>query len=133
MAARARPCAARTRLLSSLPRKTGRCAPTPHPPIAASLLLSRPPKIYKIYRTSAAHRSYPDPSGNILWSKLCTVQPVFSFLYSSWIFSFCYSLLISSLLFISFLSIFSYPSLLISSYSSRRYYSSSSYSSLLIF
>ncbi len=55
-------------------------------------------------------------------------QPVFSFLYSSWIFSFCYSLLF----FLSFLFP-SYPSFLISSYSSRRYYSSSSYSSFLVF
>jgi hypothetical protein len=36
--------------LSSLPRKTGRCAP-PSPHIAAALLLIRPPKIYKLYRT----------------------------------------------------------------------------------
>ncbi len=47
MASRARPCAARTRLLDSLPRQTGRCAP---PPIAASLLHIQPPKINKIYR-----------------------------------------------------------------------------------
>ncbi|MFN9910455.1 MAG: hypothetical protein ACK56F_30810, partial [bacterium] len=40
--------------LSSLPRKTGRCAPTPLPN-AASLLLIRPLKIYKVYRTWAAH------------------------------------------------------------------------------
>ncbi len=40
--------------LSSLPRKTGGCAPTPLPN-AASLLLIRPQKIYKIYRTWAAH------------------------------------------------------------------------------
>jgi hypothetical protein len=39
--------------LSSLPRKQG-AAHLP-PPNAASLLLIRPPKIYKIYRTWAAH------------------------------------------------------------------------------
>ncbi len=33
---------------SSLQRQTGHCAPPP--PVAASLLLIRPPKIYKIYR-----------------------------------------------------------------------------------
>jgi hypothetical protein len=39
--------------LSSLPPQTGRCAPPPA--YAASLLLIRPLKIYKIYRTWAAH------------------------------------------------------------------------------
>ncbi len=39
--------------LGSLPRQTGRCAPPP--PIAASLLLIQPPKIFTIYRTWAAH------------------------------------------------------------------------------
>jgi hypothetical protein len=37
---------------NSLRRQTGRCAP--HPPIAASLLLIRPPTINKIHRTRAA-------------------------------------------------------------------------------
>ena len=47
MAARARPCAARA-CLFELISQTGRCAPPPS--IAASLLLIRPPNIYKIYK-----------------------------------------------------------------------------------
>jgi hypothetical protein len=39
--------------LASLTRKTGRCAPPPA--LAAPLLLIRPPKIFTIYRTWAAH------------------------------------------------------------------------------
>ncbi len=74
-----------------------RGAARPPLPIAASLLLIQPPKIYKIYPTWAAHvkgfflstgpqrlwnmrapatrsahRRFADPSGNILGSKLCT-------------------------------------------------------------
>ena len=45
---RARPCAARTRLFELI-SQTGRCAPRP-PSTAASLLLIRPPNIYKIYK-----------------------------------------------------------------------------------
>ena len=100
-------------------------------PIAALLLLIRPTKIYKIYRTWAAP---PRPSQLRLSFRQYFVVNIkyrcdrfFSFLDSSWIFSFCYPLLFSSLLFISFLFIFSYPSLLLSSYSSRWYYSSYSY------
>jgi hypothetical protein len=108
LAARARPCAARTRLFELIATQNRALRAHPSPlPIAASLLLSRPPKIYKIYRTWAAHRSFPDPSGNILWSKLCT-GATGSFLYSSLICSFCYSLLFSSLLLFP-----SYPSFLI--------------------
>jgi hypothetical protein len=78
-----------------------------------------------------------DPSSNILGSKLrtgATIRPNFfgfSFFWF-WIFLFLFSAF-SYLLFILFLFISSYSSLLISSYSSCRYYSSSSYSSLLIF
>ena len=73
-----------------------------------------------------AHRSFADPSGNIFGVKLCsnaTIRPNFFVFYSFWIF-FCYSLL-----FLLSFSLYSYSSLLISSYSSRRCYSSSSYSS----
>jgi hypothetical protein len=80
-----------------------------------------------------AHCSFADNSINILGSKLCTgatIRPnilVFLF-YSFWIFSFSYPLI-----FLLSFSISSYPFLLISSYSSHRCYSSSSYSSPLIF
>ncbi len=125
LAARARPSAARTRLLELIAMSNGRCAP--HPPIAASLLLIRPPKINKIYRTRAArvkgfpenkcfssssnlglhrqglfsfhwttqtmkyeapcpaHRSFAEPSGNVLGSKLCTgatIRPNFNRFFS---------------------------------------------------
>ena len=50
---------ARTRLLELIAMPNGRCAP--HPPIAASLLLIRPPKINKIYRTRAARvKGFPE-------------------------------------------------------------------------
>ncbi len=61
-----------------------------------------------------AHSSFVDPSGNIFGVKLCTnatIRPYFfgfSFFYSFWMFSFCYSLL-----FLLFFSISSYSSLLI--------------------
>ena len=76
---------------------------------------------------SPAHRSFAVPSGNIFGVKLC-IFSVFSFFYRFWNISFCYSLLFL-LSFSIFLFFSSYPSLLISSYSSRRCYSSSSYSS----
>jgi hypothetical protein len=119
--------------LSSLPRKTGRCAPTPPPCPSQLRCFSVDPQKY----IKSIELEPPIVASLIRPAIFCgqnyvPVRPVFSFLYSSWIFSFCYSLLFSSLLFISFLSIFSYPSLLISSYSSRMYFSSSSYSSLLI-
>jgi hypothetical protein len=89
--------------------------PCPRPPIAASLIL---PAIFWGQNYVPVRPYAPICFG-------------FSFfIYGSfWIFSFCYSLIFlpSFFLFIS-----SNPSLLISSYSSRRYYSSSSYSSLLI-
>jgi len=80
-----------------------------------------------------AHRSSADPSRNILGSKLCTgatIRPTFSgfLFYIFLIFSFCYSLLFIFFLFISF-----YPSLLISSFSSRRCYMYSSSSYILLF
>ncbi len=135
----ARPCAARTCFFELIAtQKRAQRAPPPLP-IAASLLLIRPPKIYKIYRTWAV----PAPAPLIVASLILPaifcgqnyvpVRPVFFFFIRSWIFSFCNSLLFSSLLFISFLFIFSYPSLLISSYSSRRYYSSSFYSFLFLY
>jgi hypothetical protein len=87
--------------LGSLPCQTGRCAPPP--PIAASLLLIRPPKIFTIYRTWAAyvkgfflstkamkyevpcprpaHRSFADPSGNIFAANLCFFLYFNCFLY----------------------------------------------------
>jgi hypothetical protein len=70
--------------LDSLPRPTGRSAP----PRPSQLRCS--PKINKIYRTLSLeppHRSFADPSGNIVGSKLCTgatLDPnffVFSFYY----------------------------------------------------
>jgi hypothetical protein len=51
--------AARTRLLELIATPNGRCAP--HLPIAASLLLIRPPKINQIYRTRAARvKGFPE-------------------------------------------------------------------------
>jgi hypothetical protein len=59
MAARARPCAVRTRLFELIATPNRCCAP--HPPIAASLLLILPPKINKIYRTWAARvKGFPE-------------------------------------------------------------------------
>jgi hypothetical protein len=91
LAARARPCAAGTRLFGFI--ATPNRALRAPPPIAASLLLIRPPKIFTIYRTWAAyvkgfflstdamkyevpfprppHRSFADPSFNIFGVKLC--------------------------------------------------------------
>ncbi len=51
--------------------QTGRCAP-PSPPVAASLLLIWHLKIHKISAPRPAHRSFADPSGNILGSKVYT-------------------------------------------------------------
>jgi hypothetical protein len=48
LAARARPCAARTRLFELIVNSNGALRATPS--IAASLLLIRPPKIYKIHK-----------------------------------------------------------------------------------
>ncbi len=53
MASRARPCAARTRLFGFIATPNG--ALRAPPPIAASLLLIRPQKIFTIYRTWAAY------------------------------------------------------------------------------
>ena len=69
-------------------------------------------------RAPPANRSFADPSGNILGSKLCTgasIRPNFFLVFlffSFWIFSFYYSLP-----FLLSFSISSYSSLLISSYS----------------
>jgi hypothetical protein len=84
-----------------------------------------------------AHRSFADPSSNILGSKLCTgatIRPIF-FGFSFFVFwSFLFVILcFSYLLFILFLFISSYSSLLSSSYSSCRYYSSSSFLLFLYF
>jgi hypothetical protein len=99
--------------LSSLPRKTGRCAPPPPRPSQLRCFSVDPQKSIKSIELGP-----PMVASLILPAIFCgqnyvPMRPVFSFLYSSLIFSFCYSLLFSSLLFISFLSIFSYPSLLI--------------------
>ncbi len=55
---------------------------------------------YEVPCPRPTHHSFADPSGNIFGVKLCTdatIRPYFfrflSFLYSFWIFSFCYSLL----------------------------------------
>ncbi len=113
-----------------------RGAARPPPPFAAPLLLIRPPKIFTIYRTWAAHvksfhwtteamkyevpcprpvhRSFSDPSGNIE-VKLCTNATIrlkffgfFSFFHIFWIFPFC-----QFLPFLLSFSISSYSSLLI--------------------
>ncbi len=122
--------------LGSLPRQTGRCAPPtrpsqlrcfcfflstgpqrlwnrkspcpPAPPIAASLIL---PAIFL-------------GSNYVLMRPDTLIFSVFSFFYSFRILSFCYYLLFCLSFSFSFSS---YSSLLISSYSSRRCYSSSSY------
>jgi hypothetical protein len=75
---------------------------------------------YEVPCPRPAHRSFADPSGNILGSKAYTGATIRTnffrfFFFSFWIFSFCYSLL-----FLLSFSISSYSSLLISSYSSRR-------------
>ncbi len=158
MASLARPCAARTRLFGFIAMPNGALRAPHPPPIAASLLLIRPPKIFTIYRTWAAnvkgfffpldhrgyeigsplppaHRTFADPSGNIFGVKLCTnatrrdalIFSVFPFFYSFRILFLLFSYFSSLLfLFLFFLFFSSYPSLLISSYSSRRCYSSSS-------
>ena len=98
MAARARACAARTRLFGFIATPNrALCAP---PPIAASLLLIRSLK--------PANRSFADPSDDILWSKLCTGATICSTFFRFillkncfLILSFCYTLLI--LLFLSLL------------------------------
>ncbi len=104
--------------LSSLAPQTGRCAP----PLAyaASLLLIRPLKIYKIYRTWAPHVKgflhFPlDRRGYEIGPNFV---PFFLFLYRFLIFSFCYSLLILLSFFNFFSFIYSYSCLLIGSYSS---------------
>ena len=138
MASRARPCAARTRLFGLIATPNGALR-TPRP---SQLRCS--PKINKIYRTLSLaprppppHRSFADPSGNIVGSKLCTGATTgpnffrfFLFLYSFLIFSFCYSLLILLSFFNFFSFIYSYSCLLIGSYSS---YSSRTILRLLIF
>ena len=112
-----------------------RGAARPSPPIAASLLLIRPLKIFTIYRTWAAHVKgfFLSTGPQRLWGPLPPVPPrpaifwgqkyipvrplifsVFLF-FSCWIFSFRYSLF-----FLISFSISSYSSLLISFYSSRR-------------
>jgi hypothetical protein len=62
LAARARPCAARTRLFGLIAKQTGRCAP-PTPTIAALLLLILFPEIDKNYQTRPSR--FVDPSGNM--------------------------------------------------------------------
>ncbi len=114
-----------------------RGAARPSPPIAASLLLIRPLKIFTIYRTWAAHVKgfFLSTGPQWLWGPLPPVPPlpaifwgqkyipvrpyalifsVFLF-FSCWIFSFRYSLF-----FLISFSISSYSSLLITFYSSRR-------------
>jgi hypothetical protein len=118
---------------SSLPHITGR--------IAASLLLIRPPKnIYNLsnlgrprqglFFSTGPQRNMRTPARQnyVPMRPYALIFSVCYFFYSFWIFSFCYFLL-----FLLSFSISSYSSLLISSYSSRRCYSSSSYASLLIF
>jgi hypothetical protein len=87
-----------------------------------------------------AHRSFADPSGNILGSILCTGATIcpnffrFSFFYSFFIFSFCYSLLIFPSFLFLFMHIFlSFSSYLFFFFLFFTYYSSSSYSSFLVF
>ena len=114
-----------------------RGAAHPSPPIAASLLLIRPLKIFTIYRTWAAHVKgfFLSTGPQRLWGPLPPVPPLPAifwgqkyipgatirtnffrfFSFSFWIFSFHYSLL-----FLLSFSISSYSSLLISFYSSRR-------------
>ncbi len=94
LAARARPCAARTRLFGLIATPNG--ALRAQPPIAASLFLIRPPKIYIKYielgppmskgfffpldhrgyeiggPLSPAHRSFADPLGNIFGVTIMT-------------------------------------------------------------
>ncbi len=84
--------------LRSLPRKKGRCAPPP--PIAASLLLIRSPKIFTIYRTWAANvKGFFFSTGpQRLWNMRPYVLILSFFLFSIvfCIFSFCYSLFLLS-------------------------------------
>ncbi len=125
--------------LGSLPRQTGRCAPPPPRPLQLRCFLFYPQKYIKSVKLGPptsrafffpqehrgyeiwgppvpriAHRSFADPSGNILGSKLCTgatIRPKFFLVflfYSFWIFSFYYSLP-----FLLSFSISSYSSLLI--------------------
>ncbi len=103
---RARPCAARTRLLGFIATPNGAL------PIAASLLLIRPPKIFTFYQTWDAHVKgfFLSTGPQRLWNRKS-------------------SSLLLLFLFLFFLFFSTYPPLLISSYSSRRCYSSSSSSS----
>jgi hypothetical protein len=179
LAARARPCAARTRLFGLLPRQTARCAPPlpAHRSFAASYLTPKnilnlsnlgPPRQgpFSFHRNTEAmkYEVHLPPASpitallilpSIFWGQnYVPVSPYaiiffgFSFLYFSDLFFLLFSslssllftffLFFSSYLFLffsSYLFLFfsSYPFLPFSSYSSRRCYSSSSFSSPLIF
>ncbi len=113
LAPRARPCAARTCLFELIATPNGPLPPAPH--IAASLIL---PAIFWGQNYVPVR---PTP----------LIFPIFLF-YSFWIFLFVILFFFFSPfqfpLILLFLYFSSYPSLLISSYSSRRYYSSSSFS-----
>jgi hypothetical protein len=142
LASRARPCATRTRLFGDIASPNGALR-APRPSQLRCLLfdpqnilnlsnLGRPRQgLYSFNRTTEAmkyaprpaHRSFADTFPAIFWGQnYVSVPPYaliffgFPFLYSFWICSFCYSLLFNLFLLIS-----SYPSLLTSSYSSRRY------------
>jgi hypothetical protein len=159
LASRARPYAARTRLFELIATQNRALrAPPPRPPIAASLLLIQPPKIYKIYRTWAAHvkgfflpldhmqteeaikyevpcprpahHSFADPSGNILGSKLCTGATKRPNFFRFFLFCMVFGSFLFVILFFLFSS---YSSLFILLFLSLLYHSSSSHSSLLIF
>jgi hypothetical protein len=122
LAARARPCAARTRLFGLI--KTPHWALRPPPqPIAASLLLIQPSKLNKIYRTRAARmKGFPEikcdfsfhwTTEAVKYEVTCPPNPPIAD-----------SLILPAIFWgqnyvpVRLLFISSYPSLLISSYSS---------------
>ncbi len=97
--------------LSSLPPQTGRCAPPTCPPQLRCFSFD-PQKYIKSIQLGPPTFFPLDhmQTEEAMKYEALAPAPVFRFLYGFWIFSFCYSLLFIFFLFISF-----YPSVLISS------------------
>jgi hypothetical protein len=130
--------------LGLLTCQTGRCAPLAHGSFAAS---DKSPKNNYFQKQIASildqTRALPTAASLILsaifWGQNVLVRPYaltfLGFSFFVWLLDLFFLLFssYSSLLFNFFLFISAYPSFLTSSYSSHRYYASSSYSSILIF
>jgi hypothetical protein len=115
LAARARPCAVRTYVfeLIATPNEALRAPP---PPIAASVIIMRPPQKLKMRSLAPAppHHSFADPFGNILGWKCtsATIRPNFFRFFLFCIASRSFLFVVLLLFLLSFL-ISSYSSLLI--------------------